>query len=425
MLLHAGGLALAAGSHGIQIKANGFDHRYTNGNGFNQSHATAEMTLDAGSAQNNQYAPPVSFPRVANVRIHYGSGAGPFGVADAREYGRGCYDLSNTYYESFRPLTFDLGGTAVATSSFRMAPNGVGGYVLVPGSNAFVSPSSASLGLGDDATSGPLALPFQLQHPGGATDVLYVGSNGMVFPTSAVTTDFRPTVSALLAGPQRWCPAWRDLNPSAAGTVHFDVDASGTAVYCTWLGVPNFGGTVPNRFQVAFFATGEVEYRYQTMDVTGGETIVGYTTGNGATDPGSIDISSQVALAYSTGTGGAALALRASARPLAGTTIGLATSNVPAGASFSAVLAAFAAVVPGLELSALGMPGCWQHVPLGGAVTLGIAFGSPVANVPFSLPAGTAWLGIGLFAQSVSFVPGANALGAVSSNGLQLLLGNV
>jgi hypothetical protein len=77
---------------------------------------------------------------------------------------------------------------------------------------------------------------------------------------------------------------------------------------------------------------------------------------------------------------------------------------------------------PGLDLTALGAPGCRQSVVLGPSTTA-LVFGQPVASRPFTIPPVTAYLGTPLFSQSVSFDPVANAIGVVTSNGLSLLVG--
>lgn len=343
------------------------------------------------------------------------------GFASAVPYGAGCYDRSTTYYEDFPTGTFDL-GVASGVNSFAQVPNGQGGYALIPGSNAWFTPVSTPITLTDDSVSGPQTLPFTFQSPAGSTTQLWIGSNGMVFPTSATTTDFTPTVAELLGQMPRYCPLWRDLNPGAGGTVNFDVDPSNTAAYVTFTNVPNFtAGVSANTFQVAFFSTGMVEYRYQVCDAGTGPTLTGYSTGllngNPASDPGSIDLTTAPGQAYNTGPGGVSLALASSARPVSGTTIQLGLSNIP-GANLGAVLINFSAVVPGIDLGFMGAPGCLQHIALGGAVTLGFTVGN--GSLPFQVPASTRYHGTSVAVQGAAFVPGANALGVTSSNGVLL-----
>jgi hypothetical protein len=238
-------------------------------------------------------------------------------------------------------------------------------------------------------------------------------------------------VSALVSRGAVLCPAYSDYDPSAtgSGTIHFDEDVANAVAYVTWLGVPTWIETPPpvrptNTFQVALYASGLVEFRWQEMDSTLSwtATMCGFSPGANNRDPGSRDISAT--MPFSTATDLVGLTLAANGRPVIGTSMNLVTSAVPAGASFSAVLVNFAAVIPGLELSGLGMPGCFQNIALGGAVTLGLGFSTPWSQ-PFSIPNASIYVGTNLFGQSAAFVPGANPLGVLSSNGLRLIVGSL
>ena len=411
------GFQLLPGNYGIQIKANGFGHRYTNGNVANQTFATAEMTFLGGAAQNVQYSGLLT-PRVANTRIHYGVGSGT--AALARQYGAGCYGFMNSYYEWFPGPGFDLQGAAGVTNSFLMNPNGLGGYVLAPGSNNWFTPVAGNLGLGDDSTSVAQQLPFTLTYPGGTTNQLRIGSNATVFPTAVVSNGFTPSATGLLAGPPCWCPAWRDLNPSLGGSVRYDVDPGNTAVYCTWLGVPTYGSTAVNNLQAAFFSNGAVEFRYRVMDPTP-PTLVGFSTGNGAVDPGPIDISAQLGGGYSTGYGGPAPLLGAGSRPLVGTTVAIQLANLPA-SRLGVVLSSSFAQVPAIELGGFGLPGCYQHIQLAGSTTVGVTVGP--GSLPVVVPPGSFYLGVELFMQGLVLGTSANAIGVETTNGMRLQVGN-
>jgi hypothetical protein len=410
-------VTLAPGSYGVMLKATGFQHAYTNATqpSPNNLFASAELTLGAGAAQNAEYSPPFT-PRVANATIHYVVGTS---FAFRQPFGAGCYAFGHAFYERFPAHTFDLAGTAGSANTCMLVPNGIGGYVLVAGASRFFTPLAPPLPLGNDAVSGPLPLPFTLMFPGGVTNELRIGSNGVVFPTANWIIDASPSVAELLAGPNRFCLAWKDLDPAAGGAVHFDVDPGNQAVYCTWLDVPDAGapaGTSSNTMQMAIFDSGLIELRYQVMDPAR-EAIVGHGQGGGVPDPGPIDISAVLASGHNTGPGAVPLALAASARPILGTTFQLVTTNAllaPVGAS----IVSLARLDPALELGAQGMPGCWQYIAPDSVRFFFPAAGT--ANVPITLPGSPVFAGLDLFSQSAVFVAGFNNLGVLTSNGLRL-----
>lgn len=80
--------------------------------------------------------------------------------------------------------------------------------------------------------------------------------------------------------------------------------------------------------------------------------------------------------------------------------------------------------------------GCYSHAvscyepfansAAGHAFDLRILFVGGAASVqtPVVIPAGTFWIGASLQAQSAALVAGVNALGALTSNGLQFTVGN-
>lgn len=119
----------------------------------------------------------------------------------------------------------------------------------------------------------------------------------------------------------------------------------------------------------------------------------------------------------------APLELSASARPVLGTTIALVTANIPAGALVSASLLSFTQHDPGLDLAGIGMPGCFRYVDPDDTVLVS-GTGSQ-SRLLGPLPTGASWLGVQVFSQSASLVPGANTLGAITSNGTLLRLGTL
>jgi hypothetical protein len=117
----------------------------------------------------------------------------------------------------------------------------------------------------------------------------------------------------------------------------------------------------------------------------------------------------------------APLDLSASARPVQGTTIALVTTNIPATAVLSANLLSFTRHDPGIDLTPMGMPGCFRYLDPDDTVLLSGPGTQSRSLGP--IPTGSSWLGVQIFSQSASLVPGVNAVGAITSNGTMLLIG--
>lgn len=350
--------------------------------------------------------------QISRVEVFVGTGSGNF--ANAAPYGTGCYDSFASFYETFAASTFDL------SNSSRQMIFGGNGYVVLPGSNNWFTPTSANLGLTDDSVSGALSLGFTLNYPGGSTTAVYASSNGYVWAQSNTNNGCctGDPVTLLTLG-ARWCPLWNDLNPGAGGTVQFDQDLPNGAAYVTWTGVPEYGTSNPNTFQVAFFATGIVEMRWQTCSVTSHQVLTGWSPGANNRNPGSIDISAATSITTAPDQFG--LLLAASGRPIVNTSINLVTSNVPASSGLGANILSFTQHNPGLDLSGIGMPGCRQYVGLDSTNVFLPSGGT--GSVALNVPNNPALSGLHVFSQSAAFVTGANALGVQSSNGLALTIG--
>jgi hypothetical protein len=415
-------IPLAPGTYGIAYRGVGVSHNYTNGNGANQTYSTAELTLNAGEASNVAFVAPLFTPRVVNTNIHYQvSGGGT--VATRSSYGAGCYDCPDSTYESFgTAASFDLNGTTVRATAGAS-------YAYGPGA-PYVAPTAAAttLALTDDSEV-TVPLPFAFPMPCGAAPLtqFQVCSNGFI-STASNGVAYTPSVSAAMNFANTSWGCWHDYNPAAGGAVKTELEGGSGAFVVTWDGVADFGvAGSANFWQMAFYPNGDVEYRFSQMSAAGGTGFLVYYSPAGASpDPGNRDISGTLAAGWATCcTPVAALNLAASARPVTGTTIQLATSQIPAGTTISVVLVNFSALVPGLSLAGLGMPGCFQHIALGGAVTLGVSVGSAPWNQPFGIPAGPAYVGTAVFAQSAALVAGVNPFGAVSSNGLRLFVGDI
>jgi len=343
----------------------------------------------------------------------------PPNVAHKTNYGTGCYNAYRSFYENFNANTFDLNNTTVT-----LTPNGSGGYVVTSAPGAVITPPvSVGLGMGDDTISS-VALPFSFPFPGGSTSTIDACSDGYLWLGLNANADFSPTAAELLAQTSRIAAAWTDLNGSAGGgggDGFYDIDPSNTFVLFTFQNIQEFGQpTSVSNFQIALFATGVVELRYQTVSNVSNPLLVGFSSGGGANDPGNRDLSAT--MPFVTQTDLLALACNASARPVQGATISLVTSNIPATAIASANFLSFTQFPLGINLTSSGMPGCFQYVGLDAQI---LAFTNPSFSRSLTIPTGAIWLGAVVVSQSASLVPGVNPLGALSSNGTRLLFGSL
>jgi len=341
--------------------------------------------------------------------------APPAGFAQSVPFGTGCYDrASQAVYETFPNGTFDLSNTSI-----RLIPTGTG-YVLVPGTNQWWNPVGGNLGLADDSVSAAQSLGFSLVYPGGSTSDVYISSNGFVWPQpSTINGCCAGDPGTLLTEGARWAPLWNDLNPAVGGSVVFDQDVPGGAAYVTFTGVPEFGTQNLNTFQVAFFANGEVEYRWQACSVQNRVALVGWAPNGPNRDPGSIDLSSSLPIITEPDSFG--LAHASSSRPILGTSINLLATQVPAGATIGATLLGLGEFTAGLALDPFGMAGCFQYATADSTlIWLPTAAGG---STPFTIPNNPAFAGVTIRSQAAVLVAGVNLTGALTSNGLRLILG--
>jgi hypothetical protein len=399
----------------VAIAHNGVALNTTIGTASNQTYSTSQMTLTAGGSWNPVFGSSVTQPRVFNGSIYYTSQTGAAGY---EQYGFGCYDLSIAFYESFQAGTFDLGGNPV--NSISLTPNGSGGYGVAAGSNAWHTPTSSNLGLTDDSVSAAQTLPFVFHGPGISTNALYVGSNGRLWFTPQWNTSGSPTVTDLHNAGPSICPGWTDLDPSAGGTITAETDAGNGRFYVTWDHVPEWGSAANvATMQVEIRSSGAMEMRWRGMSINQG-IITGFSQGNGAADPGSIDLSTS--LPFDTGPYLAPLNLTASARPRLGTTVNLITSNLPGNSTIGVQVFSFLQHNPGNSLQQYGMPDCWQYV--GFDSVLFVVPGNGTLNRSLPIPSTTSYVGAMLYSQAVVFASGFNPIGALTSNGLTLRLGS-
>jgi len=411
------GFTLPPGSYGIALQMTGVYQNYDCC--VATTYSTAELTLTSGASATGAIGTAICCtPRDWNGAIHYvpaGSGT----VARALSYGSGCYSSRDgAFYELFNAGLFDLSNT-----SFQMLYTGAS-YLVMPGSSNWFTPVAAGIALTDDSVSTAQALGFTLPFVGGSTTDVWISSNGFVFLEASTANGCCIGSSAtLLAHEPRVAAIWGDLNPGTGGSVHFDQDPANGAAYVTFVNVPEYSQTNTNTFQVAFFNSGVIEVRYQGCANTSHTVLAGFSPGHGVLDPGPTDLSNLATAPLQTGSFQIPLKLDASARPLLGTSFGLVTSQIPAGCPIGATLFGLAGLNPGIDLTSLGMAGCYQYVSMD-ANALFFPTGTSV-QFPATLPNDSSFLGIHIYVQAAAYVPGVNVRGFLSSNGIDLTIGDL
>lgn len=413
-----------AGTYGIALVGVGLDHRYNSATGALQTFADQNILLTVGGASNEPFSAAVFSPRIANLEFCYRIlPPGTTICASAVTLGQGCgAGPAASLYEDFDGVasSLDLAGTGLT-----LAFTGQGRRVT-RGAGAIVSPlGTGNLRAGDDTVTA-VTMPFDLPTPAGTVRQIHVGSNGYVFLGATGRADFSWSVAELLQEGPRLAVLWEDFNPadpSSVGGVFAELDPTDPSLFhVTWDRIVEFGGTQLNTFQLTLHASGDLEFKYAATN-TVASGLVGLSTGRSAPDPGSTDLSAFAGALVIDGDGLPALELAIGSRPILGRTATSTTSNLPA-----AAFAAFQGIsfVPfaggGLDLSALGMPGC-RLVGETSATLPFVPRGNRVAH-GFSVPAVPALAGATAYSQTIALVPGRNTLGAVVSNAIAWTFGN-
>jgi hypothetical protein len=358
---------------------------------------------------------------ISRVDLYITAGAGGT-VAMNTTLGAGCIASYASFYENFAaPAGFDL-----ANTSMSMLFTGAG-YLAVPGITTYVPPTAAAtpLALTDDSqTTVTLASPFP--HAGGATSTMSVCSNGYVsVDATGNGTAYTPTAAAMLAAPNTGWWNWHDYNPGAAGSGQVKFEQANGVAYVTWDGVYSFGQTVADTFQMQFeLATGNVHLVWGAMGLVGNAYLVGFSPGGASADPGNRDLSATLPAAFTLGSGDILpLTLTATSRPVTGTNWDMTVGNVPVTGLIGVDV--YGVSDPGInDLFFLGAPGCGLRASID--VTVGWAVGSPTHGLSLPIPNTPSLVNFNLYVTSAVFqVPAVNAFGAITSNGVNGMIGNL
>ena len=343
----------------------------------------------------------------------------PQNCATSVPIGDGCGGDPNpaSFYEAFdgSATVNDLSNTGGLMGNWTGTT-----YVVTPGASAFVAPTQAPLGIGDDQTL-QIPLPWSMPTAAGTITDVFVCSNGWISFEPTTTTLLVETPNGLVnAGFTMLAAMWDDLNPAAGGGVYAEVDPSNPSLFhITWDQVPEFSQSTPNTFQVTLGQGGSFELKYGVISALDG--LAGYSRGNGLGGiPAATDLTNFTPFALGTGTPDVSLA--GVTRPVIGTNAVSETRDIPASAISGVHMYGTTAIpLPGVDLSAVFMPGCRLYVSAD--VTVGFAAaGTSSAQHSLAIPNNAALAGAHLYSQSIVVAPGTNPLGVVTSNALDFTI---
>jgi hypothetical protein len=332
--------------------------------------------------------------------VYTSTGGGTLGTNT--NLGQGCYSRFNSFYE-----LFGVGANDLSNTSWTLTQNGSGGYDVTPGGPAFAPPSGT-------ATTVPLTDDSQAAV--GSLGVT-IGSNGWVATGAGNSNAFTPDVPTLLGNPSSAVYFWHDMNPASAGSGQVFYEETGPTAVITYNGVYDFGGTTPSSIRVEMIVAGPgmvplIQVGFGSLSAAGNGWLVGYSQGGASNDPGPVDISASTLISTSNPEA-APLALTANTRPVTGTSWDLAVSN---GALLDLII--LGTTDPNIpDLFFLGLPGCGLRASLD-LINVG-------STTSVAIPNNASLVGATLYANGASLAPGVNSFGALTSNGIEGMIGDV
>ena len=354
-----------------------------------------------------------------------GTGAlGPRGTGGkALVIGEGCGGTEVVCDQAF----YQYGDFDLQNSSWTLQYDGFA-YTLVQGQGAWIPPVNPQ-GFGDDQET-VITLPFALDHPGGSTNQLRVCSNGWVTDGTFLGYNNRIGMPQHFLQNTMWAPMWRDLAGGAAGDVY--IDSTAQRVVISWVDMPFYSPITPNpnptnTFQIQFWNDGTVHVIYQNIWLSpiSGTYMVGYSMAQ-APDPGNLDISANLGGSVQVCAGAPGtpnVSLRSSDRPVLGGSVDLIVEGAPPTSIAAFSIVSLQPIPGGVPLTAFGVPECSVYQTL---QSLGIFFlNSGTGSFPMGFPSSPTFLGASVYVQAAPVAPGINPFNRITSNGLQLTLGEL
>jgi hypothetical protein len=367
-----------------------------------------------------------------------------------RSYGKGCYELSDSFYQLFPDAAH--AATALANHSLVLTPSGTQ-YAVSWSGGVFVPPTAAAVNVfgmpaDDDEQVVTPTVPFP--SPAGPQATLRVHSNGLISwgpaaQTFPGTNSFTPTAAGFLGGGNAGLYAWHDYAEQDVGSGRIVREEALVAghrlLFVTWNGVESWPLGVLNPGTMQFqldLTTGVVKLVWtdvatNTASAYGSAHLVGYTPAGPSHDLGSINLATVLPL-LTQPLNGAAMALSAAPAPVSNATVGTVvtytTTNMPpfdpnaATLVYAGVHVVSVGQIPlGLDLTALGAPGCRVYVS-SLDMTQTMVNASPTHTVTMAIPT-LVPPGFELYSQSAALIlPGSlpngqNAFGVTLSNGVR------
>ena len=347
--------------------------------------------------------------------------------------GTGCTAGDNTIYELFPTGVFDLNG-----QSLQYFQNGLGSYTVVVGTDTIIPPSGAETTFnGDDTPITAVPLSFTFDYPGGSTMEVQIAPNGHVNFQPDPDTRCCNGNTAIADGLED-APAImgfsNDLNTSTtsatgAGRIWYEEQTSmagNSVLLCTWEDAGEFGVTPPgaaHNFQVQIHDDPSGDFvivAYGSTTVTTDTTAVGWSSGGGQPDLGSVDFTALGAVDGGDGAISFPLTLDSSDVPAIGTTVNWDVDNVSATAALGILGLGNPVFGPmGAPLDLLGFVGCTLYNDLG-ITQLPLALTPPTATASLMLPNDTGIAGVPFSSQALVV----DGLDVKTSNGGDLVIGN-
>jgi hypothetical protein len=347
----------------------------------------------------------------------------PVNCASAVDYGTGCGVREDSVFELMPMAAFDLANSTIA---WLRLPDG---YLVLGGlPGTWYTPTAAAVVVanGDDAEE-TVTLASAMPAPGGPVTQLTVCSNGRIaFGPNGNGVDYIPDAQMFLDYPSSTiAAAWHDYDQTSPGSGAITFEQNGGIAYVTWNGVHSYGTSTPDSFQYQFdLATGTVTVVYGAFGLGGfTDYLAGYSFGGPSTSA-PVDLSAVVVAGVSVyDNGGAGLALSANSMPFLGNAgFALVTTNVPSLAPIGVTFFGDGAFVPPLDLTFLGMPGCFAHTN-GNLASGAFAVVNGTGSIPLPIPGNAGLVGLSLTCQSLAF-SSATPSGLISSNGTRFTIGN-
>lgn len=334
-------------------------------------------------------------------------------------FGSGCRAVNNSLmYELFPPGTFDMNSFII-----DWLPNGAGNWNATAGGASlfpYGSGTSVDVGATDDSVTGPFALPFTFNYPGGSTTQIEVSSNGYVHLQVGNADDHCCDGAAGLADmmtqPDIFAAFGMDLNPSAGGSVWFD-DGSAvpfTVAYVTWDNVPEFGTASTNTFQLQLYPTFAAMVWSGCANVFR-SAVVGWT-GTPGPDNGGLDFTNWPNDGGD-GTVTLPLALETTAVPFGGTLFDMDLANVPAAATFGTMM--FGDIPTAFDLDFIGLETC-DLLTNANVISLPVSLTPPTGALSWAIS--SSFTGLTFVLQAAVIAPGTTTLGVLTSNGASVTI---